>query len=376
MKIISFEFEHKTENWKIEKIHFNPKITLLVGASGVGKTQILRGLKILRNIAGYDPEVKDMVKWCIEFETNDNKKYTWKGETDNSNKNDFFEKNRIEIIAEEIILNGKNIAERNNGNIIFEGQKMPKLSASESLIYLFREGIGIMGLFFNFLRMFFFDYKSLSLEPQSILFHKQNFYDVQSEIKNYNSLDQIKNNFLLVLDKLFLIQEKDQKTFNIIKQQFIDIFPKVEDLRCKVLIKEDNKEYISIQIKEQGVTNWIDQKNISSGMFRTLMQLSELYLCADGSVFLMDEFENSLGINCIDEITRNIISSNRNLQFIITSHHPYIINNIPHEYWKLVTRTGNAIKTHNIDEFLTIKNSKHDAFMQLIQLDEYITGEA
>jgi hypothetical protein len=38
------------------------------------------------------------------------------------------------------------------------------------------------------------------------------------------------------------------------------------------------------------------------------MLISELYLCADGTLILIDEFENSLGINCIEEVTRSIVS--------------------------------------------------------------------
>jgi predicted ATP-dependent endonuclease of OLD family len=108
-------------------------------------------------------------------------------------------------------------------------------------------------------------------------------------------------------------------------------------------------------------------------MLRVFLQLAEIYLCPDGTVFLIDEFENSLGINCIDELTKVILNLNRNLQFVITSHHPYIINNIPFEYWKIVTRKGNTITTHDASEF-NLGRSKHDRFMQLLQLEEYQTG--
>ena len=48
-------------------------------------------------------------------------------------------------------------------------------------------------------------------------------------------------------------------------------------------------------------------------------------LWPDGSVILIDEFENSLGVNCLDEITEDVVKESRRLQFILTSHHPYII---------------------------------------------------
>ena len=165
----------------------------------------------------------------------------------------------------------------------------------------------------------------------------------------------------------------------ILQQRYIDIFPQVKDIKVEPLDYEEEgipfffKEYPFIQIKESGVDRWIKLENISSGMFRSLIHITEIYLCSEGSVFLIDEFENSLGINCINEITSDILSSKRQIQFILTSHHPYIINNIDFSNWKLVTRTKGIVKTHKPEEY-NIGKSKHDAFMQLIQLDEYQTG--
>lgn len=90
-------------------------------------------------------------------------------------------------------------------------------------------------------------------------------------------------------------------------------------------------------------------------------------------MILIDEFENSLGVNCIDEITNNLLNYKRNLQFIITSHHPYIINNIHYNNWKLVTRKGGVVLAQEINKY-HLGKSKHEAFIQLINLEEYTTG--
>ncbi|MBK8080625.1 MAG: ATP-binding protein [Saprospiraceae bacterium] len=163
------------------------------------------------------------------------------------------------------------------------------------------------------------------------------------------------------------------------KDRFCEIFPQVQDLKIEPLDLNDEdlpsifRDYPFIQMKEQGVPKWIQQGKISSGMFRTLIHISEMYLCPDGTIFLIDEFENSLGINCIDELTNDILKSSRQIQFIITSHHPYIINNIDFSSWKLVTRSSGVVKTNPIDKFISGK-SKHDKFMQLMQLKQYETG--
>ena len=108
-------------------------------------------------------------------------------------------------------------------------------------------------------------------------------------------------------------------------------------------------------------------------MYRTLFHIAELYLCADGTIVLIDEFENSLGINCIDDITDSIVTYTGDLQFIITSHHPYIINNISLDNWKVIFRKAGVVKNYNATQ-LNIGKSKHEAFTQLINLDMYSDG--
>ena len=104
------------------------------------------------------------------------------------------------------------------------------------------------------------------------------------------------------------------------------------------------------------------------------MHISELYLSTEGTVILIDEFENSLGVNCIDVVT-DLLIENRELQFIITSHHPYIINKIGMEHWKIVTRKGGIVTAKDVKEF-NLPKSRHQAFMQLMNLDAYREGIA
>jgi hypothetical protein len=68
-----------------------------------------------------------------------------------------------------------------------------------------------------------------------------------------------------------------------------------------------------------------------------------------------------------------ILHVDRNIQFIITSHHPYIINNIDMSHWKIVSRKGGVISTKNAID-LRLGESRHKAFKQLIQSPEYSKG--
>jgi predicted ATPase len=190
---------------------------------------------------------------------------------------------------------------------------------------------------------------------------------------------------LPIQSKLILAFYEKDPIFQVIKERFISIFEQVEDIKIEEDEEDEDKNEennfdifiqekasLIIKIKERGVNHWISQKYISSGMYKTLIQISECYLTAEGSVILIDEFENSLGVNCID-ILSDLLSESRNLQFIITSHHPYIINKVGMEHWKIVTRKGGVVTAKDAKDF-GLGKSRHEAFMQLINLDEYNEG--
>ena len=383
MKITQFKFEDKSLEWRLEDLVLKG-LTLLVGASGVGKTQTLRALMAMKEIS--EGNSLNGVNWELNFQTLSGEHYTWSGEFENKGiaifieedgDNDEDKKNKPKILFEQLARNGLTIVERNEDKILFEGQPTLKLSPQQSVLHLLKEEDKIKPAYESLQKLRFTDHSnSVSLGRG---FHFS-FLNAKALIKKYNSLRKIQESELETSLKLFFLERADKKTFALIKRRFSDIFPQIEDLKVAPLDNKDKempdflKDYPFIQIREKGVKHWISQNRISSGMFRTLMQLTELYLCAEGTVFLIDEFENSLGINCINEITSDILSSKRKLQFVLTSHHPYIIDAIGHQNWKLVTRNAGIIKTHNVEKF-HIGRSKHSAFMQLIQLEEYQTGQ-
>lgn len=381
MKISRFQFEDKSLEWRLEELLLN-KLTLLVGASGVGKTQILRALMTLKQIT--KGSSINGVAWLIEFITLDKYVYKWEGEFENKGVSIFIEneedeedkKDKAKIIFERLYLDNNLIVERTSEQILFKGQPTIKLSQQESILSLLKEEDLVKPAHDELKKLHFTDHSNSAVDRG---FHFS-FLNASNLAKKYKTLQKIQESDLETPLKLFFLSKADKKTFNLIKQRFIDIFPQIEDIKIAPLETKDKgmpdflKDYPFIQIKEKNVKHWINQSRISSGMFRTLLQLSELYLCAEGTIFLIDEFENSLGINCINEITNDILSSRRQLQFILTSHHPYIIDAINFDNWKLVTRNAGIIKTHDISKF-NIGKSKHSAFMQLLQLNEYQTGQ-
>ncbi len=381
MNIRSFTYKNSSVNWELEPITFN-QLTLLVGASGVGKTRILESILNLKQIA--KGSSLNGSEWTIEFSTQDKKSCKWSGKYENQGyipEYDFLQwvdekkdANKPKIQNEQLYIDGVLVVDRNSDNIKFNGVQTVKLSQNESVIFLLKEEDEIRNIFNEFEKIILDDNTNSTMN----LFRTE---DDDERITKLNSIELIQQSKEDIIFKLYCSYKNQIDTFEHIKNAFMEVFPYVEDIKVEPLnaseVKNKRLLFISglplIQIKENGVSNWIDQTKISSGMLRTLMQIAELYLCADSTVILIDEFENSLGINCIDDLTSNILTAERNLQFIITSHHPYIINKIDQSNWKLITRKAGKITAHDMSEF-NLGKSKHEAFTQLMNLDLYEEG--
>lgn len=363
MKIESLSFCYTKSGWKITDVQLD-NLTLLVGASGVGKTRILECVIHLRDTALdriQDYERKS-ISWRLKFILNSQEHYEWVGER---NKEDGF-------VTEEIFLNGVSIVSRKGGKVSLSEGTILKLNSDSSLLYLMGEDERIKPVI-NALELISYD----SLNDRIVGYSGVFFKEENLEQKAYTT-EEIRALKQSLLVKLYLAEKSELAVIKEIKQDFVEVFPFVEGVFIqKELYKTQGQNFNLINwfIKEVGVENPIPESELSSGMKRTFLQLCNLHLCPDGTIFLIDEFENSLGINCIDELTSILKSAaHRKLQFIITSHHPYIINQIHYKYWKLVTRHGGEVRVQNATDLIDFEKSRQQAFMQLTQLEEFTTG--
>ena len=80
MYIKSLIYEDQSTNWKLELIEFK-SLTLLVGVSGVGKTQILKALLNLKRISR--GRSLNGLKWEVEFKSSTGHDYKWCGAFEN-----------------------------------------------------------------------------------------------------------------------------------------------------------------------------------------------------------------------------------------------------------------------------------------------------
>lgn len=377
MKIISLSFEDLRTTWKLEHLSFKD-MTLLVGTSGVGKTKILKALDTLKSIAL--GESLSPIKWELEFETN-NRRLIWKGNIPenkiifNFSKSIFAKEKTNNVDQYESLIEIKKdqntlLFERKGNIIKFQDILVPKLTSDKSCIDLFSNEDQMKQIIHCFKRVFFFEFEAerqFGLN-EIILENGNNDSNEAKALRILKMLD------IPILVKLATTYKYFNNVFEEIKEEFIDVFPLVEDIRFKTVknINEDGDEFkeYDLEIKENNGI-WISRTDISSGMLKTLFYISMLHLVPKDSVLIIDEFENSLGINCIDILSDSVVSNSK--QFIITSHHPYIINNISMNKWKIVSRKGNVVIGKDSAEY-NLGKSKHDAFKQLINLKVYSEG--
>jgi predicted ATPase len=365
MRIEKLYYRNHVTGWELSPMEFGD-VNLLVGVSGVGKTKILEAIRSLQKIVVGSIRNNNGVEWDISFSIAPDKNYRWKGKVNILN-------NYLE--TEALFLNNCCITSRNDGIIKFEDQIMPKLSQLESLIRIFKLEDKIIPVIHG-----------ISLIVDSQTQHRKRSRGSSSFNSSSNSnkkndklsLSDIRNASDSLGDMLRLLKINYRDVFDRVKADFINIFPQVEDFRIstqylKLQMNETPFPVFSLDIKELNVDRWITQPNISTGMLKTLTHIVEIYLLAEGSILLIDEFENSLGVNCIDVVTE-LLSDRKDIQFIITSHHPYIINKIPMQYWKIITRKGSVVTATNATDYEELSGSRHKAFTQLINLPDYTEG--
>lgn len=367
MRIKSITVIDHLSGWNIKDICFQP-LTLLVGASGVGKTKILKALLEITNIA--KGKSYNGIEWSISFE-HQSSVYLWNGAFDITSEDDvsYFDKGErnYTIRREKLLCDNTAIIERTSDKLLYLGQETLRLDAGISAITLLKEESYIKPVAEAFSQVFKLENENLGIRISAALNKRH------EQIKDTNAIHS--SRILSPVEKLFVLHKNGLPQYTEIIDIFKDIFPLVESVDFSKEQFFDGTSVPILRIREKGVKSWIMQHEISSGMFRTLSQITILTLAQDGDVILIDEFENGLGVNCIDRLADQMINPEKDIQVIMTSHHPYIINNIPFNRWKIVTREQSSVRVLSASDLSIGIHSKHDAFMQLIQTNAFKTGK-
>lgn len=367
VKIKWIEFENLKTGLKIEKVTFNEDITLLVGLSGAGKTQILNAVEYSLNLAINKDVVLHPYRVGMGILIGDDE-YEWIYEIKKISENELIidEESKYEFSFEELKRNGEMIFERRHDKINVIGyDKVPQPKKDESLLLQYSEDKNFETLISGIRKLY-------SVEIELAVrggIKSENFSRLKSKvadtIKSERDVEFKVFSHLPVAAKLYIAKRhyKDLyiKIFEAVKELFIEI----EDID----VEEDNvREMYLVSIQVYGKK--LLQQDISNGMLKTIYYIVELFTMSEDSLVLIDEFENGLGVNCIDLLSELMFLQRNDLQFIITSHHPKIINAVDKSKWRIIDRNGSVV-TNSGSLAYGIGNSQHDAYFNLINRWEF-----
>ena len=128
--------------------------------------------------------------------------------------------------------------------------------------------------------------------------------ELLKKIKKTKSLEDLFHSNLNLSCKLYILSEVFKETYEKICVEFRATFPFVSEVK---LIDADRfgLHYPGIvpvfALKEKFNDKWVPLNEFSSGMKKVLLILSDIFILPEeGCVYLIDEYENSLGVNAIN----------------------------------------------------------------------------
>jgi energy-coupling factor transporter ATP-binding protein EcfA2 len=391
MPILSFSYSNEVFNWKLNEVTLQD-FNLLVGASGVGKSNILSSLQMIR-LAGTQQSggfYANGSEWTIKIRVADSI-YEWSARISVSSaaalfrsRNELLPSDLPFFVREKLTKDGEDIASRDeSGAIKFKEDTLPKLRNTDSVVSLLSNERLVTPLFHFLNGITFTESVNYTSGAQLVfadleLIPLQKAEEARLAFTTLDGLRSLKGAPLLL--KSYILQENFPEEFQRLKEFYCDIFETVTDVKIGKVEEllphsiADNTRfsgYLILGIRERGVSDWILSHFISDGMLRTLIHLFELEMLPPDSVVMVDEFEDGLGVNCLPAVT-DLFLSHTDKQFILTSHHPYVINNVPWKYWKLVTRKGSEVMVIDATSIPDLDAaSSLEKFTQLMNLEEY-----
>jgi predicted ATP-dependent endonuclease of OLD family len=368
MFIIEYKYEDNLETgWNFEQLSLR-KVNLLVGQSAVGKTKILNTLTNLC-LCSYGQKIINNGAWHLKFKEK-SLIYEWD-----------IKISKHLVISEELnILDTDkkiNLVSRSKDKFEFKGDPLPKLDYSKLSIDLLRNEEDIFNVFNAFKKVYRRNFFGEDLQQQTLTVGLDNDANF---IKNALENDPSSVKDLPVSTRLYFLYQENPKLYEYICDKYMEIFPfiksiEIQDFRqfAKAVL---GPSYIPVVVfKEELTKTPIILGEMSSGMQKVLLILTDLFTMPNSSVYIIDEYENSLGENAINFLPEVITEIDKELQFIITSHHPYLINAFPVENWFIMHRRQQNVKIKNGSEFYEKwGKSKQQAFTHLINDKFYLEG--
>lgn len=368
MKFVEYQYQDSSGGpWFFSKVQLG-KINLLVGTSASGKSRFLNTLFNLGR-AAVQAVIDKTGHWIVKFEI-DNKIYKWQFDA-RKNKEGKVYANQDILSFEKEDGSLEEIFNRTQQKLIYRGQQYKNIRSDIAGISLFgsnsedKELTKINKGFQTILRRDFFgDGLTKAFGFQSI--------PSKAQLKNMTLKKMFQEEYGVHL-RMYILFHHFKSEFKKVVSDLQSVFPFIENVKVEILEDAPIKGVPALYIKEKGIKDWIMGADLSSGMQKVLLLLLDIYLLPEGGIFLIDEYENSLGINAINFFPDRLNEVNMKGQFIITSHHPYIVNKLPIENWIVFKRSGNTVEVLQGDALKeSLGKSKQQQFIQLINHPFYL----
>ena len=368
VKLKWIEFENLRTGLKIERVVFNDDITLLVGLSGVGKTQILNAIEYSLKLAVNKNLRLEPYNTTLCFQIGE-EVYVWSYRIQQDHTEDIFESKEIKyFFAYEKLQNikGDILMQRTSDTIQVTGyDKVPTPKKDESLLVQYSEDAFVKPIISEMLKLYPIE---IEMDVRGAI-AQESFNMFKAKIK-----ESFKENEKQPFEKFshLPVPLKIYITKEYYPQMYAQIFSAVKELFMEInsidIVEDPDREIYMVAIDVYGKR--LLQHEISNGMLKTIYYIVELITMSKNSLVLIDEFENGLGVNCIDVLAELLLGERRDLQFVITSHHPKIINQISNKKWKIIERDIAMVKNFTAEEYV-IMHSQHDAYFNLINRWEF-----
>lgn len=368
MMIDWMEFENVSSQQRIERIKFQ-RLTLLVGPSAAGKSQILQALSSFVSAVVRESPIPVKGRFQMGFHIGKDE-YCWKISTVGTT---LFQdigvpaytitEERLDYLLEHGELDC--VFRRTDTDLHMKDyEKLPSISEKKSVLSIYRKTQPMQDIVTHFAAVSTLMRQRSAWQPISAQF-------VESTRAMFQQMDKSKEIHMDALQKsdwpiaadILLAKLYMPDDFRKFLEDLQEIFSEIEDIVIRrsrmdtaqyvLAIRQDDKEII--------------QPNVSSGMLRTIFLLASIHFRGKNSVMLFDEPENSLGINCLDEVVDRIRihAAETGTQFILTSHHPYIINQIPAKNWLIVHQSHGVISTRK-PESVGVGTGHRERFFELM----------
>lgn len=365
MKLLDYEYHD--HDWDFHQVRFQ-QVNLIVGDSGSGKTRLLNTLFNLGTFIAQGKVPRNEGEWAISFGVDKNI-YKW-------NVSIVKKDDKTVVGKEELFLNEEPLVKRDGDKFEYRDKDLPKLTREQMSLYILKEEELIKPLhdgFLKILRRKFFE-DDLA-KNAAIMLGSQKQLD---SIGNGRDLEVLFNQDLMLNPRLYILSRYFPDIFKEIVAHYKDVFDFISD--AKVLL--DHSDGINIPmgtpifcIKERNVNKWMRLSELSSGMQKVLLILTDLLSLPKGTIYLIDEYENSLGPKAIRFLPHLLLARDFDLQILMTSHHPYIISNIPVEHWYVAHRQGSQVQfAYGEDLVKRYSSSSQEKYIQLLNDPFYSEG--